>query len=81
MLLYTFVFFVCYCIVYFLTIIFQDANRKAAPVSVTSDAIEHAMMSPHPKTRYPLVDAKPIVLLSWWVSDRFRDYVLAKLGF
>lgn len=56
----------------------------ASPVSVTSDAIVHAMTSSHPHTRYVVavvgrgIPAKVVVWLAYLLPDRIQDFFTAK---
>jgi short-subunit dehydrogenase len=57
-------------------------EERASPVSVTTEAIVHAVSDQYPRTRYPVAAASglPVWVLGWldWVqTDRVGDFVLA----
>ena len=56
---------------------------KASDPIVTSVAIEDAIVSPYPKTRYAVANANGLpavvaVWLSWLCPDRLEDYIMLK---
>ncbi len=57
------------------------ANRKrATPVSAVSDAIEHALCSPNPRTRYPVGnDAKMGALMRRILPDAAMDWLVKQI--
>jgi NAD(P)-dependent dehydrogenase (short-subunit alcohol dehydrogenase family) len=55
----------------------MKAADRAAPASLVATAIEHALMSPRPKTRYLVgFDAKIRALLGAMLPDRLQDRLL-----
>jgi len=55
----------------------MKAAGRAAPASLVAGAIEHALTSPRPKTRYLVgFDAKIRALLSAMLPDRLQDRLL-----
>lgn len=57
------------------------AERKADQPTVTSSAIAHALMSPYPRTRYPVASAGGmpawvVAWLAWILPDRLQDKLL-----
>ncbi len=58
---------------------FQTAQRNALPPQAVADAIEHALESDRPKTRYLVTkEAKLAYFFRWALSDRALDYVMSK---
>jgi NAD(P)-dependent dehydrogenase (short-subunit alcohol dehydrogenase family) len=52
----------------------EQTARDAAPVSVVTKALEHALLSPRPRTRYPVGKGiKPLTLLAKVIPDRWMD--------
>lgn len=57
---------------------FSKAPGKAAPVSQVADAVEHAVTSRHPKTRYLVGnDAHMGAFFRWLLPDRAMDWLMA----
>jgi hypothetical protein len=57
---------------------------KASPPSVTTDAIDHALFSPYPSTRYVVANfdglpAAVLVWLAWVLPDRIQDLIKLNL--
>lgn len=59
---------------------FQTVQRNALPPQAVADAVEHALESGRPKTRYLVTkDAKIANFLRWALSDRLLDSVVSKM--
>ena len=57
-----------------------DMERKAPPPAVVVKAVEHALESARPKTRYVVTrEAKLLIFLRWLLPDRALDFLLAKM--
>lgn len=55
----------------------QESGRHGASVDTTSRAIEHALVSEHPKARYAVgLEAKITLLVRWLLPDRWIDGLL-----
>ncbi len=60
-------------------VFFQTAQRSAVPPQVVADAVEHALESKKPKTRYLVTkETKITYFLHWVLSDRAWDFVISK---
>jgi NAD(P)-dependent dehydrogenase (short-subunit alcohol dehydrogenase family) len=56
----------------------RDFERRGIPPEAVAKAIEHALTSPRPKTRYLVgIDAKLQAALATWVPDRVTDGLVA----
>lgn len=57
-----------------------DMERRAPPPAVVVKAVEHALESARPKTRYVVTrEAKLLIFLRWLLPDRALDFLLAKM--
>ena len=55
-----------------------DFERRGIPPDAVAKAIEHALASPRPKTRYIVgVDARLQAALATWMPDRVTDGLIA----
>ena len=60
-------------------VFFQTAQRNAVPPQVVADAVERALESRKPKTRYLVTkETKMTYFLHWVLPDRAWDFVISK---
>ena len=54
-------------------------TKRGAPPSKVADAVEHALTSKRPRTRYLIGDAHLLIALKWLLPARLLDRLLYRM--
>jgi NAD(P)-dependent dehydrogenase (short-subunit alcohol dehydrogenase family) len=56
--------------------VLERQNKRGAPPSKVADAVESALTSKRPRTRYLIGDAHLLIALKWFLPERLVDRLL-----